>query len=159
MTQQKSRSRKKCVSRKKLNQINYNLWLIKVISYIGSQMKVNEMKWKHNIQFLNFFFQKTEQSQDWKLFRRPSQLRWGASNSLIVGEGEEEGERTSAFWACLPIVWIPLDSFLIFLILLESFWFFWNLLESFGIFWNLLESFGIFEQLGRPRTWEFLRVT
>ena len=27
------------------------------------------------------------------IFRRPSQLRWGASNSLIVqGEGEEEGE-------------------------------------------------------------------
>ena len=28
------------------------------------------------------------------LFRRPSQLRWGASNSLIVQgeEGEEEGE-------------------------------------------------------------------
>ena len=24
-------------------------------------------------------------------FRRPSQLRWGASNSLIVGEGEEGG--------------------------------------------------------------------
>ena len=63
MTQQKSRSRKKYVSKNKLNQINYNLQLIKVISYIGSQMKVNEMKQKHKIQLLNFFFQKTEQSQ------------------------------------------------------------------------------------------------
>ena len=48
---------------------------------------------------------------------------------------------------------------------LESFGIFWNLLESFRIFSNplesfgiLLESFGIFEQLGRPKTQEFLRV-
>ena len=49
----------------------------------------------------------------------------------------------------------PLESFGIFWNLLESFGIFWNLLDS---FWNLLESFGMFEQLGRPRTWEILRV-
>ena len=32
-------------------------------------------------------------------------------------------------------------------------------MESFEFFWILLESFGIFEQLGEPRTQEFLRVT
>ena len=28
-----------------------------------------------------------------QIFRRPSQLRWGASNSLILREEEEEGGR------------------------------------------------------------------
>ena len=46
----------------------------------------------------------------------------GASNSLILLEGEQQG-KTSAF------------------LLFEYFGFF---LESFGFFWNLLDSFGIF---------------
>ena len=87
------------------------------------------------------------------IFRRPSQLRWGASNSLIVGEeGEEE---KLAFWAWMPQgFWVLchlFDSFGLFLNLLkflESFGIFWNLLECFGMFQNFLEFFGIF--------WNFL---
>ena len=35
--------------------------------------------------------------QEKVVFRRPSQLRWGASNSLIVGEEEEGEEEKLAF--------------------------------------------------------------
>ena len=60
---------------------------------------------------------------------------------------------------CIGIFWNLLESSGFFWNLFVSFGFFWNL---FGIFWNLfnvLESFEIFEQLGWPRTREFLRVT
>ena len=82
------------------------------------------------------------------IFRRPSQLCWGASNSLILREDFREAQL--AFWAiecCYTIFLNLFETFWIFLILLDSFGIFWNLLESFGIFWNLLESFGIFWNL------------
>ena len=89
-----------------------------------------------------------------ELFRRPSQLRWGASNSLILGGEEEE---KLAFWAWMPQgFWVLcdlFDSFGLFLNLLkflESFGIFWNVLECFGNFWNFLESFAMF--------WNFLEI-
>ena len=83
------------------------------------------------------------------VFRRPSQLRWGASNSLILGEVEGGGE----------ISFLSLNSstnlsamksfglLLILLYFLEYFEINWNLLEFFGIigiFWIFLEFFGFF---------------
>ena len=85
------------------------------------------------------------------LFRRPSNA--GASNSLILAREEEETSSflsSSRHFECK--IFFAYELFGIFCNLL-------NLLESFGIFWNLLETFGIFEQLGWPRTLEFLRVT
>ena len=72
------------------------------------------------------------------IFRRPSQLCWGASNSLIVQEqGEEEGEKLAFSAYCEHIEYK--SAFRIYLLdPLELFGIFWNLLESFGIFWNLL---------------------
>ena len=78
-------------------------------------------------------------------FRRPIQLRWGASNSLFVQEvgDEEEGEKL-AFSAYCELIEYK-SAFRIFLLdRLEFFGIFWNLLESFGIFWDLLETFGFF---------------
>ena len=97
------------------------------------------------------------------IFRRPSQLRWGASNSLILGEGTERGEKL-AFWGwLLQPIWVLcclleifglfcnilkfFRTFWILLEFLEFFRAFWNLLKYFGIFWMLLEPFKIFQNL------------
>ena len=62
-------------------------------------------------------------SEFWHVFRCPSQLCWGASNSLIPREEREE--RQKAFWT------------------IEYCNIYLNLLESFGTCWILLNSWGL----------------
>ena len=96
------------------------------------------------------------------VFRRPSQLRWGASNSLILGEGEDEEEGGGGEISFLSLndltILSAMLSFGLFLILFEF-------LESFRIFWiflGFLEFFVILRILSdsfeSTSSWELLRV-